>query len=69
MIKLINIITQNIILLGCCAISIFILFVLITFIKNVDDFAGLYEDKPSEIMKKHLNTLERNNKIFKFKPY
>jgi len=35
MIKLINIITQNIILLGCCAISIFILFVLITFIKNV----------------------------------
>ena len=38
MIKLINIITQNIILLGCCAISIFILFVLITFIKNVDDF-------------------------------
>lgn len=39
MIKLINIITQNIILLGCCAISIFILFVLITFIKNVDDFA------------------------------
>lgn len=36
MIKLINIITQNIILLGCCAISIFILFVLITFIKNAD---------------------------------
>lgn len=35
MIKLINIITQNIILLGCCAISIFILFVLITFIKIV----------------------------------
>lgn len=34
MIKLINIITQNIILLGCCAISIFILFVLITFIKK-----------------------------------
>lgn len=33
MIKLINIITQNIILLGCYAISIFILFVLITFIK------------------------------------
>lgn len=41
MIKLINIITQNIILLGCCAISIFILFVLITFIKNVDDFAAI----------------------------
>lgn len=39
MIKLINIITQNIILLGCCTISIFILFVLITFIKNVDDLA------------------------------
>jgi hypothetical protein len=33
MIKLINNITQIIILLGCCAISIFILFVLITFIK------------------------------------
>ena len=32
---------QNIILLGCCAISIFILFVLITFIKNVDDFAAI----------------------------
>lgn len=41
MIKLINIITQNIILLGCCAISIFILFVLITFIKNVDDFTAI----------------------------
>lgn len=41
MIKLINIITQIIILLGCCAISIFILFVLITFIKNVDDFAAI----------------------------
>lgn len=41
MTKLINIITQNIILLGCCAISIFILFVLITFIKNVDDFAAI----------------------------
>lgn len=41
MIKLINIITQNIILLGCCAISIFILFVLITFIKNVDDLAAI----------------------------
>lgn len=41
MIKLINIITQNIILLGCCAISIFILFVLITFIKNVDDLATI----------------------------
>lgn len=41
MIKLINIITQNIILLGCYAISIFILFVLITFIKNVDDFAAI----------------------------
>ena len=41
MIKFINIITQNIILLGCCAISIFILFVLITFIKNVDDFAAI----------------------------
>lgn len=41
MIKLINIITQNIILLGCCAISIFILFILITFIKNVDDFAAI----------------------------
>jgi hypothetical protein len=37
MIKLINNITQIIILLGCCAISIFILFVLITFIKNVLD--------------------------------
>lgn len=33
--------TQNIILLGCCAISIFTLFVLITFIKNVDDFAAI----------------------------
>ena len=41
MIKLINIITQNIILLGCCAISIFILFVLITFIKNVDDLEAI----------------------------
>lgn len=41
MIKLINIITQNIILLGCCAISIFILFVLITFIKNINDFAAI----------------------------
>lgn len=41
MIKLINIITQNIILLGCCAISIFILFVLITFIKNVDDLTAI----------------------------
>ena len=41
MIKLINIITQNIILLGCCTISIFILFVLITFIKNVDDLAAI----------------------------
>lgn len=41
MIKLINNITQIIILLGCCAISIFILFVLITFIKNVDDFATI----------------------------
>lgn len=118
MIKLINNITQIIILLGCCAISIFILFVLITFIKNVDDlvaitkqkdlkqksnylkklqilrempykllhhvikynvlfdyinsvefFVGLYGDKPIEIMKNDLNILERNNKIFKFKPY
>lgn len=41
MIKFINIITQIIIVLGCCAISIFILFVLITFIKNVDDFAAI----------------------------
>lgn len=41
MIKLINNITQIIILLGCCTISIFILFVLITFIKNVDDFAAI----------------------------
>lgn len=41
MIKLINIITQIIIILGCCVISIFILFVLITFIKNVDDFAAI----------------------------
>ena len=41
MIKLINIVTQIIIVLGCCAISIFILFVLITFIKNVDDFAAI----------------------------
>ena len=41
MIKLINIITQIIIILGCCAISIFILFVLITFIKNVDDFTAI----------------------------
>ena len=41
MIKLINIITQIIIILWCCAISIFILFVLITFIKNVDDFAAI----------------------------
>lgn len=41
MIKFINIIMQIIIILGCCAISIFILFVLITFIKNVDDFAAI----------------------------
>ena len=41
MIKLINIITQIIIVLGCCAISIFILFVSITFIKNVDDLAAI----------------------------
>lgn len=41
MIKLINIITQIIIILGCCAISIFILFVLITYIKSVDDFAAI----------------------------
>lgn len=41
MIKLINNITQIIILLGCCAISIFILFVLIKFIKNVDDLAAI----------------------------
>lgn len=41
MITLINIITQIIIILGCCAISIFILFVLITYIKNVDDFAAI----------------------------
>ena len=41
MIKLINIITQIITVLGCCAILIFILFVLITFIKNVDDFAAI----------------------------
>ena len=41
MAKFINIITQIIIVLGCCAISIFILFVLITFIKNVDDFAAI----------------------------
>lgn len=41
MIKLINNITQIIILLGCCAITIFILFVLITFIKNVDDLAAI----------------------------
>lgn len=41
MIKFINNITQIIILLGCCAISIFILFVLITFIKNVNDFAAI----------------------------
>lgn len=41
MIKLINIITQIIIVLGCCAISIFILLVLITYIKNVDDFAAI----------------------------
>lgn len=41
MIKFINNITQIIILLGCCAISIFILFVLITFIKNVDDLAAI----------------------------
>lgn len=41
MIKLINIIKQIIIILGCCAISIFILFVLIPFIKNVDDLATI----------------------------
>lgn len=41
MIKFINNITQIIILLGCCAISIFILFVLIPFIKNVDDLATI----------------------------
>lgn len=44
MIKLINIITQNIILLGCCAISIFILFVLITFIKNDPITGDLYDE-------------------------
>lgn len=32
---------QIIIILGCCVISIFILFVLITYIKNVDDFAAI----------------------------
>ena len=42
MIKLINIITQNIILLGCCAISIFILFVLITFI-NFAAITNMYD--------------------------
>lgn len=35
MIKLINIITQNIILLGCCAISIFILNEFIPVVKNI----------------------------------
>ena len=32
---------EALILLGRCAISIFILFVLITFIKNVDDFVAI----------------------------
>lgn len=41
MIKLINNITQIIIILGCCAILIFMLFVSITFIKNVDDSAAI----------------------------
>lgn len=35
MIKLINIITQNIILLGCCAILIFTLSIAIAFTKTV----------------------------------
>lgn len=39
MIKFINIITQNIILLGCCAILIFTLSIAIAFAKN--DFATI----------------------------
>lgn len=39
MIKLINIITQNIILLGCCAILIFTLSIAIAFTKG--DFAKI----------------------------
>lgn len=37
--------------------------------QSVEFFVGLYGDKPIEIMKNDLNILERNNKIFKFKPY
>ena len=43
--------------------------VLFDYINSVEFFVGLYGDKPIEIMKNDLNILERNNKIFKFKPY
>lgn len=43
--------------------------VLFDYIDSVEFFVGLYGDKPIEIMKNDLNILERNNKIFKFKPY
>lgn len=43
--------------------------VLFDYINSVEFFVGLYGDKPIKIMKNDLNILERNNKIFKFKPY
>lgn len=43
--------------------------VLFDYINSVEFFVGLYGDKPIEIMKNDLNILERDNKIFKFKPY
>ena len=46
MIKLINIITQNIILLGCCAISIFILF---------ECFTEAIEENPKIDLIKYIN--------------
>lgn len=61
MIKFINIITQIIIILGCCAISIFILFVLITFIKNVDDFTAITNIQ--ETFECFTEAIEENPKI------
>ena len=42
---------------------------LLDYINSVGFFVDLYGDKPIEIMKNDLKILERNNKIFKFKPY
>lgn len=62
MIKFINNITQIIILLGCCAISIFILFVLIMFIKNdnisqetFECFTEAIEENPKIDIIKYIN--------------